>query len=154
MPPGNNFVDFGPEPFLKGFEIGLDLFRGKFIVSGRHRGMGGKNRCSWNDLPGGFEINAMGLYHLRQAFEAGKSRVPFVHMADCRLDAHGVESPHPADTQEYFLGQPGFALAGIKCSGDVSNFSRIFSDIGVKQIKGDAADHDFPDDSMDFTNGS
>ena len=76
--------------------------------------------------------------------DIGESAMPFIHVADSRLDAHAGQGAHAADAENDLLGQSDARFAVVQPGCDLTHVPRIFFDIGIEQDQLNATDHDFP----------
>ena len=74
-----------------------------------------------------------------------KRRVAFVHVENFRPDSDLVQRPHAADAEDDFLAHPHFEIAAVKLGGDQPIFRVVLRDVGIEQVKADAADLELPD---------
>ena len=75
--------------------------------------------------------------------------MPFVHVTDDGLLAHGPQSPIAADTQDHLLADAHIVIAAIEPGGDLAIVGIVGRDIGVEQVKRDAAHLHAPDAGPD-----
>ena len=101
-------------------EVLLDEIRSEAVKAGGHRRVGGEKvprsrdgQCDFERLPG--------LVHEGPgSFQNGERRMPFIQMADFRLDAKRVEQPPAADSEHNLLLQPQLRPAPVKLAGNAA----------------------------------
>ena len=83
-------------------EVLLDESRSEAVKAGGHRRVGGEEVPRSRDGQRDFE-RLPGLFHESPgAFQNGERRMPFIQVADFRLDAERVEQPPSADPEQQF----------------------------------------------------
>ena len=86
-----------------------------------------------------------GLFHESvRAFQDGERRVPFIQMADLRVDAERAEQPPSADPEEQFLLEAQLRPAAIQLAGDPPMSGGVRRVIAVQQVQLHPADLDLP----------
>ena len=74
----------------------------------------------------------------------------FVHVKNLRFDPEGGERFYAADAKNDLLAHAHFEIAAVKLGRDAAIFRFVLRDVGVEQVKGDAAHVQFPDLRKDF----
>ena len=84
-------------------EVLLDESRSEAVKARSHRSVGGEKVARARDGQCDFERLPGLLHETAGAFQHGKGRMPFIQVADFRLDAQCVEQPPSADSQHHLL---------------------------------------------------
>ena len=101
-------------------------------MSGRHRGVGGKDRGSRNDLKRSFEINMVIDPDLSQSLQTCEGRMALIHMQNLGLNFHGRQGLHAPDSQKHLLGQTNLVVAGVQSRSDFTRSGGVFGNIGIQ----------------------
>ena len=122
----------------------FDESRSEPVEPGGHCGVRGEEvpraRGSQRDFEG-----LPGLFHEGvRAFQDGERRVPFIQMADLRVDAERAEQPPSADPEEQFLLEAQLRPAAIQLAGDPPMSGGVRRVIAVQQVQLHPADLDLP----------
>ena len=83
-------------------------------MSGRYRGVSRKDCGSGDDFKGGFEIDPEFDHDLGYPWQAGKSRMSFIHMNDFDFISHSRKRLHSTDSQKHFLSQTDFCITRVQ----------------------------------------
>ena len=134
-------------------EVLLDESRSETVKAGGHRRMGGEEISRSRDGQRDVERLPGLLHETPGAFQYGEGRMPFIQMADFRLDAEGGEQPPSADPEEQFLLEAQFRPAAIQLAGDASMSGEVRRIIAVQQVEFDPADLDLPGAQPDRITG-
>ena len=134
-------------------EVLLDEGRRKTVKAGGHRRVGGEEVACSRDGQGDFE-GLPGLFHeTAGAFQHGEGRMPFIQVADFRLDAERGEQPPSANPEEQFLLEAQLRPAAIQLAGNPSMRGEVRRVIAVQQVQLHSADLDLPGAQPDRVTG-
>ena len=116
-------------------EVLLDEGRSETVKAGGHRRVGGEEVARPRDGQRHFE-GLPGLFHEAPgAFQHGEGRMPFIQVADFRLDAERAEQPPSADPEEQFLLEAQLRPAAIELAGDPPMSGEVRRVIAVQQVE-------------------
>ncbi len=125
-------------------QIRLDQRAIEYIVTRRHRRMGGKHGGAGHLFQRGGQRHSPGNV-FAAAFQDQKGGMTFVDVPDRRRDAQCMQGTHAANAQHDLLAQPGDAVAAIKLIGDGAVFVVIARHVGIEQIELEMSHHRLPD---------
>ena len=121
-----------------------DKIRCEAVEAGGDRCVRGKEVAG----PGDGQRNLKGLpgrlHETACAFQHGERRMPFVQVADFRLDAERGEQPPPADPQDHLLHQAQVRPAAVKLAGDAAIRRKVRCIVAVQQVELQPADLGLP----------
>ena len=125
----------------------------KAVKARGHRSMGGEKVARPRNGQRDFE-RLPGLFHESPgAFQHGEGRMPFIQVADFRLDAQRLEQPPSADPEKQFLLQAQFRPAAVQLAGDSAMDGEVRRVIAVQQVKLHSADLGLPGSQPDRVAG-
>src|SRR5438477_1405394 len=124
-------------------EISGDTLFAEVVVTGRHRGVGGKNGLRRNRLERRGKIHAAGD-ELAYALQHQESSVAFVHVPNRRRKAESGEGAHAPDAEHDFLIEANRGVAAVQAVSDAAIVLCILGNIGVQQVKRDVARDGLP----------
>ena len=134
-------------------EVLLDEGRSETVEAGGHRRVGGEEVARPRDGQRDFE-GLPGLFHeAAGALQHGEGRMPFIQVADFRLDAERAEQPPAADPEEQFLLEAQLRPAAVQLAGDPSMGGEVRRVIAVQQVELHPADLDLPGAQPDRVTG-
>src|SRR5438094_4025116 len=84
------------------------------------------------------------LHETAGAFQHGKGRMPFIQMADFRLNAKRTKQSPSADPEQYFLLEAQLRPTAIQFAGNASMRREIRRVIAVQQVQLHSADLHLP----------
>src|SRR5271157_2379835 len=125
-------------------KVSLDEGRIETVKAGGHGRVGGEEITRAGNRQGHFERLPGLLHEVAGAFQDGERRVPFIQVADLRLDAERAEQPPSADPEEQFLLEAQIRPAPIKLAGNPPLNREVRRIIAVQQVKLYPTDLDLP----------
>ena len=126
-------------------EVLLEEVRMEEVEPGGDGGVGREDVTADHALAGRFQVAAELLAELLQALQGEKCGVPFVHVADRRLDSQRFERAHAADAEDDLLTDAHGLVAAVKGVGDVLVGGFVFEDVAVEEIEIHSAYRRLPD---------
>ena len=126
------------------------ISRGKESLPAGTGRVGGENIGGRCDLKGGVKIELLLRDEPPNPLEAEKGGVAFVHVENVRLDPERAQGVDAANTEHDLLSHSHFEVAAVKLGGDEAIFRVVLRDIGVEQVKLDAADLKLPNASVNI----
>ena len=84
------------------------------------------------------------LHETAGTLQHGERRMPFIEMADFRLNAERGEQPPPADPENELLHEAQVRPAAVKLAGNASIRRKVRRVIAVQQVKLHSADLHLP----------
>ena len=134
-------------------EVLLDEGRSETVKAGGHRRVGGEEVARSRDGQRDFEGLPGRLHETPRAFQHGEGRMPFIQVADFRLDAERGKQPPSADPEQQFLLEAQLRPAAIKLAGNPSMRGEVRRVIAVQQVKLHSADLNLPGAQPDRVTG-
>ena len=131
----------------------LDESRSEAVKARSHRSVRGEKVARSRDGQRDFK-RLPGLIHESPgSFQNGERRMPFIQVADFRLDAERMKQSPSADSQHQFLLESQFRPAPIKLAGNASVSRKVRQVVGVQEVKLHSANLDLPGAQPDRVTG-
>ena len=141
----------GQESFfvqLQGWDGGLEIFDHQFgretVDAGGHGRVSGEDAAGHDLLARFVKTERTVLEQHPHTLQHQKRAVPFVHVKHGGGQVQRLQRPHAANAQHDLLADAHFRIAAVKPAGDLAIDRGVLDQIGIEQIKGDAADSRFP----------
>ena len=125
-------------------EVLLDQRRRETIEAGSHRRVRGEQIARTGDGQRDLEVVPGFLHETARTFQHRERRMPFVQVADFRLDAERREQPPSANPEQHFLFQAQLRPAAVKLAGNAAMHRVIRCIIAVQQVQLHATDLNLP----------
>ena len=134
-------------------EVLLDERRSETIKARSHRCVGGEKISRSGDGQSDLKRSPGFFHESSGAFQHREGRMPFIQVADFRLDAERCEQSPSADPEYHLLFQAQLRPAPVKLTGNASMRGVIRCIIAVQQVELYATDLNLPDAQPDWVTG-
>ena len=125
-------------------EVSFDELRCETVEARGYRGVGGEQIARSRDRQCYIEAVPGRLHETPRAFQHGERCVPFIQVANLRLDAERGKEPPAADPKDQLLHQAQVRPAAIKLAGDPAIRRKVRRVIAVEQVELQSADLGLP----------
>ena len=115
--------------------------------------MGSEEVARPGDGQSDLEISPAFLHEASGAFQHRQGRMPFIQVADFRLDAERREQSPSANPERHLLFEAQLRTASVKLTGNASMCGVIRCIIAVQQVQLYATDLNLPDAQPDRVSG-
>ena len=125
-------------------EVSFDQSRSETVKAGGHRRVGGEEIARSRNGQRDFEGLPGRLHETPRAFQHGERRMPFIQVADFRLDAERGEQPPSTDPKHQLLHEAQIRPAAVKLAGNPPIRRKVRRIIAVQQVELQPADLNLP----------
>ena len=132
-------------------EVLVHQVGGEAVVSGGDGRVGGEGAHRRHVLPRRLERHRVFVHPLADRLEAGKRRVPLVHVDDTGMNPERRQCPHTANAQDDLLPDAGPLVTPIEARGEAAVFVAVLRDVRIEQEQPDAAHVHQPDPGEEWT---
>ena len=125
-------------------EVALHQLLGEAVDARRDRRVGREDGARAHGLDGLVEAQTAG-HQLPRPLQPEEAGVALVGVEHLRVEAEGLQRPHPTDAEEDLLADAVLGVAAVEPVGDGPALGGVAVHVAVEQVQLDAADVGAPD---------